>query len=144
MQLATFDTHSAVKKLISAGVAEKQAEEIINVIRTSQDTDLSKLVSKEQFSLLERDFENFKDIVATKADISDLRTELKTEIGNLRTELKTEIGDLRTELKTEIADLRTELKTEIHTTKNDTIKWFVAISFTQISVIAAILKFWAH
>ena len=44
--------------------------------------------------------------VATKADIGDVRA----EIADLRTELRTEIGDLRTELHTEIGAVRAEMK----------------------------------
>ena len=44
--------------------------------------------------------------VATKADIGDVRA----EIADLRTELRTEIGDLRTELHTEIGAVRAEIK----------------------------------
>ncbi|MDO8803848.1 MAG: hypothetical protein Q7R35_05420 [Elusimicrobiota bacterium] len=44
---------------------------------------------------------------ATKGDLADLRTELKTDITDLRTALKTDITDLRTELKTDIKNLTT-------------------------------------
>ncbi len=47
--------------------------------------------------------------LATKAELAEVRAELKSEIGELRTELKSEIGGLRTELKSEIGGLRTEL-----------------------------------
>jgi hypothetical protein len=51
--------------------------------------------------------------LATKADLADLRTELKSEIGGVRSELKSEIGGVRSELKSEIGGLRSELKSEI-------------------------------
>jgi hypothetical protein len=76
--------------------------------------------------------------LATKADLADLRTEMKgdytglrselkgdhadlrTEMANLRTEMKvgdtglrTEMADLKTEMKVDYADLKTELKSDI-------------------------------
>jgi hypothetical protein len=52
--------------------------------------------------------------LATKADLAELRTELKAEIAELRTELKAEfkaeIADLRSELRQ--AELRLEAKIE--------------------------------
>ena len=52
---------------------------------------------------------------AFAADLSELRTELRTETGNLRAEtgsLRAETGSLRAELRTETGSLRTELRTE--------------------------------
>lgn len=49
MTVTTFDTHSAVKRLMQTGVQEKQAE-----------------ASKEQVTLLEKDVENIIQQVATK------------------------------------------------------------------------------
>jgi len=51
--------------------------------------------------------------LATRADLTALRSELRTEIAELRSELRTEIAKLRGELRTEIAELRLELRTEI-------------------------------
>lgn len=51
-----------------------------------------------------------------RAEISDLRTELKQDIADLRTELKQDIADLRTELKKDMANVRaemTDLRTEM-------------------------------
>lgn len=60
------------------------------------------------------------ETLATKADITELRSELKIELSELRTELKEDIGkvrveiaDLKTELKGDIADLKSELKGDI-------------------------------
>jgi hypothetical protein len=47
--------------------------------------------------------------LVTKAELADLRTELKSELADLRTELKSEMADLRTELKSEMAGLRLEI-----------------------------------
>ncbi len=49
--------------------------------------------------------------LATKADIANLRTELKEDMANLRAELKEDIANLRAELKQDIGSLRHELTT---------------------------------
>src|SRR5688572_24589103 len=50
--------------------------------------------------------------LATKADLQQMRAEIKEEIGGMRTELKSEIGGVRAELKAEIGEVRAELKSE--------------------------------
>jgi DNA repair exonuclease SbcCD ATPase subunit len=51
--------------------------------------------------------------LVTKAELADLRAELKSDMAGLRTELKSDMAGLRTEVKSEIAGLRTEVKLEI-------------------------------
>lgn len=50
-----------------------------------------------------------RDTAATKQDLHDVRTELKSEIQDVRTELKNEIQQVRTELKNEVKDVRNEM-----------------------------------
>jgi hypothetical protein len=56
MNTVTIDTHKYVQKLIAEGFTQKQAETVIEIFQKSD--------------------------LATKQDIQDLRTELKTEIKN--------------------------------------------------------------
>ena len=86
--------------------------------------------------------------LATKADIADLRTELKTEIGGLRAELKSDVADLRTELKTDIGGLRAELKsdigglrTEVASLETRIIKWMIATVLTASGVAFSLARF---
>jgi hypothetical protein len=86
--------------------------------------------------------------LATKADLAELKAELKTDIGSLRTELKTDIGGLRTELKTDIGGLRTELKTdigalgkEISSMEIRIIKWLVGTVVTTAGVAFSFAKY---
>jgi hypothetical protein len=46
--------------------------------------------------------------LATKAELADLRTEMKADNASLRAELKAEIADLRMEMKADYANLRAE------------------------------------
>jgi hypothetical protein len=50
---------------------------------------------------------------ATKADLAELRSELKGDITGLRSELKGDMAELRSELKGDMAELRSELKTDM-------------------------------
>ena len=53
----TFNTHSLVKRLVKAEFTEKQAEEVINIITEVRQSDL--------------------DVLATKRDIGDIKTEMR-------------------------------------------------------------------
>jgi len=87
------------------------------------------------------------DQLATKSDITDLRTDVKADIADLRTAVKIDIADLRTELKVDIADLRCDLReaelrleTKIEATKADILKWmFGTIGFQTIVILGAVL-----
>lgn len=97
--MITLDTHAIVKDLVASGVPEKQAEVFV-----------AKFVPKEQLGDLD-------ERVATKADIVEVRSELKSDIAQVRAEL----AEVRTELKNDIAELRTELK--ILATQFANVKW---------------------
>ncbi|QTQ31293.1 putative protein DUF1640 [Aromatoleum bremense] len=70
MSTITFDTHKFVKQLESAGVPAAQAEAFVNA---------------------QRDIlaEALDSALATKADVADLRSDLKLEAAGLRGELGT-------------------------------------------------------
>ena len=73
-----FDTHQAVKELTEAGFAEAQAEAVVATVSRST-----------------------SENVATKADISELRAEVKTDIAEVKTDVagvKADIASLRTEM----------------------------------------------
>jgi hypothetical protein len=79
-----IDTLKVAKRPREAGFTEPQAEAVVAAVQEATGgADL-----------------------ATKADIAELRTELRADIA----ELKAEIAELRTEVRAEIADLRTELR----------------------------------
>ena len=82
-----IDTLTLKTGLLEGGMPEPQAAAIV---RALADADVGQL--------------------ATKADLSDLRAELREEIANLRTILGAEIADVRTELRTEVEALRGDLK----------------------------------
>ncbi|WP_419737858.1 hypothetical protein [Ruegeria sp.] len=61
----TFDTMAAVRRLRDSGISEEQAEAITQTVR-----------------------DGVTGGVATKADLAELKAEMKIDIGKLETELK--------------------------------------------------------
>ena len=101
MDTTGLDTLKATRTLEAAGFETSQAEALVSVFGGPVAGNAA----------TKGDVREFRSEV--KTEIRDLRTELKTEISQLRDETKAEIADCRTELKAEIADCRTELKAEI-------------------------------
>ena len=128
----------------------------------------SKLGDKEARTLVEyiearveRKFEEKKDLLATKDDISRLKDELKDDISRLKDELKGDISSLKNELKGDISSLRDEFKkdllatkddisslkveiaqvrTEIQHSRADIIKWMFLFWVGQVATLIAILQ----
>ena len=75
MSTASFDTLEAADDLTRAGLTEPQAKAVVATMRRA-----------------------VSDGVATKGDVTELRTELKGDIGELRAELKGDIGAVKAEL----------------------------------------------
>ena len=79
--------------------------------------------------------EHWEGSVATKADIANLRVEIKGLNGKIEktaTELRGEMKELRGELKTDISDLR-----------GDMLKYIIGLFFAQAGLLFAGLKFFA-
>jgi predicted nucleic acid-binding Zn-ribbon protein len=99
-----------------------------------------------------------REEVATKTDISGVRTELaalrhevtgviaavRQEIAAVRHELKSEIAAVRHEFKNEIAAVRHELKGEIGGVKHDLLRWMVGMAFAQVGLTVALIRFLPH
>lgn len=116
-----IDTHGFVKRLISSGFTEAQAE-------TLADAQLKFLEAR----------------LATKDDLRDLREELKAEIASVHAELKAEIADVRAELKAEIAELRAEIvqiKAELALMKSEFTSLLVRSQIATGAAIITILSF---
>lgn len=99
-----IDTHEAVERIVEAGASKKMAEAIVKSFNSSSEN------------------------LATKADLLQVKTELKSEIAQVRSELKSdiaqvrsELAEVRTELKNDIAEVRTELK--VLATQFANVKW---------------------
>ena len=78
-QPAAFNTHNVIKKLVAKGFQEPQAEEIVDAILEGRSSDLSQLATKEQ--------------------VTELRSEMRTSNEQLRSEMRTSNERLRTEIE---------------------------------------------
>ena len=117
-----FDTLSASKRLRDAGLEERAAEAIVELVHsTACFPDISGLATKIDLAdnATKADIAN----VATKADIADMAT--KADIADMAT--KTDLANLAT--KAEVADLAHTTQMDIQALKAD-----LAITKTQILV----------
>ena len=110
MHYKSFDTHKYVKSLQESGFNEKQAEVLVKSLLESRDFDLS--------------------ILATREQVSEVKSELQKEIA----EVKNEIVKLDNKLSKEIAATRDEIKQS----KVDMLKWMLPLMFTVIALVAGI------
>ena len=67
MNAITFDTHAHIKKLKEQGIAEKQAEAFVEMVKEAQEINASAL--------------------ATKADLTELRNTTKADLAELKAEI---------------------------------------------------------
>lgn len=133
MTITMFDTHAAVEALIGKGVQKEQAEIFVRIVQESKDSELGKLASKEQVALLEKDFEHMKESVATKADLAEVKTELKTEMAEMKAELKAEISAVEKRLDEKIHNSERRLMIMIGTS-----------GAAVCGIIIATLKYFIH
>ena len=76
----------ARRSLEAAGFGQEQAEAITNAVRDA-----------------------VTESAATKADLTEVKTELKAEFAEVRAEFKAEIAEVRAEFKAEIAEVKAEI-----------------------------------
>lgn len=103
-----FDTMATVNTLTKAGIEQRPASAIVEVVRDAQ----RELATEE--SLLSTKLALESDMTTLKADLraemAELRVELRSEMAELKAELKSDMAGLRVELKSEMAELRVEVK----------------------------------
>jgi hypothetical protein len=124
----TFDKLAYVDRLKAAGMGEREAR-----------------------ALAEGLDQALREEVATKTDLTAVKSELAADIAAVKTELAAEIAAVRTELKTEIATVRTELRTEIAAVKidlaavkHDLLRWMVGMAFAQVGFTVALVRLLPH
>lgn len=145
----TINTHAIVKNLvIVGGFTETASEAIVEAILAGTDNahikDKVDLLEKEQSGTY-TEFAVMQQIVATKSNIAELKTELKEDIAELRAELKGDIAELKTELKgdinavrTEIVALRGEVRAEIAKSTTDILKWIIPLFLANMSLVISL------
>ena len=87
MALTTFDTHELVKDLKAAGFTDDQAEAATRAVKNARDIDLSDVATKADLksevgtlradiALIAAKLDNIAANYATKAELSDMRTDI--------------------------------------------------------------------
>ena len=96
MATLPFDTHKAVKELQEAGFDEGQAEAVVATVGAA-----------------------FVGNVATKQDLTELRSDLRSEMQALGSELRSEMQAMGSELRSEMQTQGNELRSEMQTQGSD-------------------------
>jgi multidrug efflux pump subunit AcrA (membrane-fusion protein) len=133
--IAAFDTHSSVKTLTAAGMPEGQAEAITELFKASRDADLNVLATKADLAQLRADLQQ---------QIAELRADLQQQIAELGADLQQQIAAVRSDLQQQIAALRGDIQRDIAETKADILKWMFgmiagAVIINVMAIIGAML-----
>ncbi|TLE03576.1 DUF1640 domain-containing protein [Helicobacter bilis] len=137
-------------KALVREVFQDKSEGVIHIL----DEVVSNKASEDTQNIYNLKQEAIKDIrsnIATndfvRAEIAELRSELKQDIADLRSELKQDIAELREEVHAELSKMdskimqfRAELKDDIAKSKVDIIKWVFGLQFATLALIAGMLK----
>jgi multidrug efflux pump subunit AcrA (membrane-fusion protein) len=144
--IAAFDTHSSVKTLTAAGMPEGQAEAITELFKASRDADLNVLATKADLAQLRADLQ--QQIAELRADlqqqIAELGADLQQQIAELGADLQQQIAAVRSDLQQQIAALRGDIQRDIAETKADILKWMFgmiagAVIINVMAIIGAML-----
>ena len=123
--MLTVDTLKAYQDLIAANLSDAQAQAIVGVVKTAQETWLEKLATKE-------------DITAVRGEINELRgeiNEVRGEIDLARKEFRHEIRELESRTEVRFANL----EGKIDRVKFDLLKWLMPFLLAQLALVVTIL-----
>ena len=112
-----FDTLAAAKQLHAAGLEDRIAEAIVNSISISRKTDLSNLVSKD-------DFFEFKEESNERFNQIDQKF---NQIDKRFTEIEHSIESLKKETKSEMELLRKDIIAQMAVNKNSITQWLIGL-----------------
>jgi hypothetical protein len=105
MTAIAFDTLSASKRLREAGMEQRMAEAIVEIVQqTANMPDISHLATKDDLKQLE---------LANKADLKQLELATKADIRQLELSTKAEIQETKLTLRGEIAQTEARLSEKI-------------------------------
>ena len=113
MATLTFDKLAYVDRLKAAGMGEREAR-----------------------ALAEGLDQALREEVATKTDLTAVKSELAADIAAVRTEL----AAVKTELRAEIAAVRIDLAA----VKHDLLRWMVGMAFAQVGLTVALVRLLPH
>ena len=114
---------------------EGQAEAITELFKASRDADLNVLATKADLAQLRADLQQ---------QIAELRADLQQQIAELGADLQQQIAAVRSDLQQQIAALRGDIQRDIAETKADILKWMFgmiagAVIINVMAIIGAML-----
>jgi multidrug efflux pump subunit AcrA (membrane-fusion protein) len=114
---------------------EGQAEAITELFKVSRDADLNLLATKADLAQLRADLQQ---------QIAELRADLQQQIAEVRSDLQQQITAVRSDLQQQIAALRGDIQRDIAETKADILKWMFgmiagAVIINVMAIIGAML-----
>lgn len=128
------DKSQGVIHILDEVVSNKASEDIHNINNLKQEA-----IKDIRSNIATNDF--------VRAEIAELKAELKQDIADLREEVHAELAKMdskimqfRAELKQDNANLKAELKEDIAKSKVDIIKWVFGLQFATLALIAGMLK----
>ncbi len=129
-----FDTHAAVKDLISSGFKEEQAEKIIRVVVDAKGMDFSSLATKKQIDKVHSELNSKIDTLDGK--INKVHGELNSKIDKVHGELNVKIDKVYHGLDAKIDKLEYKVESTINKAKSDLLMWIIPF---MLGVLVAIL-----
>ena len=109
--MAIMDTHEAVKQLRGAGFDEAQAEAVVRVVGTGQDSLATNADLETQTLMIRSDLQALEQ--ATKADLQALEQSTKADLQALEQSTKAELQALEQSTKAELQALEQSTKAEL-------------------------------
>jgi ribosomal protein L29 len=125
--VVNLDTLKIARRLKEAGLDERQAETITDVLRESRELDFSLLATKADLAELRN---------ATKADLAELRNATKADLAELRNATKADLAELRNATKAELAELRSDMDLRLTSLQAEIDRRFAAVE-AKIAVLQA-------
>jgi len=125
-EMQSFDTHKYVKEFTKSGLKEAQAEAIVRSLLESRDYDFSKIATKEQIALIEKDIEIIKqDIDIIKQDMSKFAT-------------KAQVNDMDKRITGQLDAIEQKLTSKLDARENTFLKWIIPLFFTTWAMMIGI------
>ena len=126
---ATLGTLQIAKRLEAAGMAQRAAETLAELLQERE-------VASREAVATKADIESLRS--ETKADIELLRAEIKADIELLRSETKADIDALRVSTRADLERVEGRLEGKIVEAKFDLLKWIAPLMAAQLLALAGL------
>ncbi len=143
-----FDTSSHIKKMVSLGMPEEQAQVCVEIIKeivvfytgnsVRQTPKIENLTAKLEGIIVKIEHLATKEeLQALRTEIQEIESKLKAEIQEVRNDLQVSNKDLKSEIQLEIQKVRTDLQK----TENTLIRWLIGIAVALGGLMTALLMY---